>query len=164
VLAQPGALLTGRPPVFAPRDASAIEDDRARFDLAWERGVARARHAQTGMLLSRPAWSSVHVVAADSTRLLSIPVGALSRHTGVVFVDGDLRVDGTLQLQGVLLVRGDLQVGGALDVLGAVLVRGDGTSRIGAQSGVRYSPCAVQRALADVAQPTLSTFASWITR
>lgn len=78
-------------------------------------------------------------------------------------VDGALRVRGTLEVEGVLLVLGPLVSEGALRVRGAVAVlppAGAGAA-VGPDTRIAYDRCAVQRALATVAQPRSGPVGVW---
>jgi hypothetical protein len=90
-----------------------------------------------------------------------------SRHQGVLLVEGDLFVNGTLAVDGLLIVKGALDTSaGTLNVFGAVLVRdelGHG-SHLGIATRVRYSQCALRRALSAVAAPSAITTRGWLER
>ena len=90
-----------------------------------------------------------------------------SRHQGVLLVDGDLILESNLEIDGLLIVRGAIDASaGRLTVNGAVLIRdtlGHG-SRLGFASRVRYSRCALRRALSAVAAPAAITTGGWLER
>ena len=96
-----------------------------------------------------------------------LTLGASSRHQGVLMIDGDLNVARDLEVFGLLMVRGALNdSGGHLRVLGAALVRdemGHG-SRFGFASRVRYSRCALRRALSATGAPAAITTRGWLER
>jgi hypothetical protein len=105
------------------------------------------------------------------TRLISGPTPRVtlgnSRHQGTLVVDGDLELAGDLQLRGLLVVRGTLDTrGGSLDVTGAVIVNHHeaGTSYLGPISRVRFSRCAVLRAVTPLATPTTPPVHAWVER
>lgn len=82
-------------------------------------------------------------------------------------IDGDLNVASDLEVFGLLLVRGALNdSGGHLRVMGAALVRdemGHG-SRFGFATRVRYSRCALRRALSATGAPAAITTRGWLER
>jgi len=96
-----------------------------------------------------------------------LTLAASSRHQGVLLVDGDLDVVSDLEVFGLLIVRGALNdSGGHLRVMGAALVRdelGHG-SRFGFASRVRYSRCALRRALSATGAPAAITTRGWLER
>lgn len=90
-----------------------------------------------------------------------------SRHQGVLLVDGDLNITGDLEVNGLLMVRGAIDASqGRLIVRGAALVRdelGHG-SRFGFATRVRYSRCALRRALSATGAPAAITTRGWLER
>ena len=136
---------------------------RDQFEAAWITMVQRAPSidvtALRRHLASATPWSAV-VVSAPGVVLLD---GAW-RHEGLLAFDGDLVVRGTLTVRGMLIVRGALDTRvGVLDVDGAVLVadRTRAGSVLGNATTVRYSQCALRRALAAVSIPSGAPFALW---
>ena len=96
-----------------------------------------------------------------------LTLAANSRHQGVLMIDGDLNVVSDLEVFGLLLVRGALNdSAGHLRVMGAALVRdelGHG-SRFGFATRVRYSRCALRRALSATGVPAAITTRGWLER
>lgn len=90
-----------------------------------------------------------------------------SRHQGVLMIDGDLNLTGDLEVRGLLMVRGAIDAShGRLTVLGAALIRdemGHG-SRFGIATRVRYSRCALRRALSATGAPAAITTRGWLER
>lgn len=94
-------------------------------------------------------------------------VAANSRHQGVLMIDGDLEVGTDLEVVGLLLVRGAVNdSGGHLRVRGAALVRDEMNhgSRFGFATRVRYSRCALRRALSATGAPAAITTRGWLER
>jgi len=84
--------------------------------------------------------------------------------TGILLVDGDLRLDGAARLAGLVAVWGRLIIGGAgARISGAALAGGVelGGGLPGAEAAVVYSPCAVRRALLAVAPPQRLPERAW---
>lgn len=109
-------------------------------------------------------WSARAVTAATATPLL---LSTSNRHQGVLMIDGDLNITGDLTVNGLLLVRGAIDAShGRLTVHGAALVRdelGHG-SRFGFATRVRYSRCALRRALSATGAPAAITSRGWLER
>ena len=134
-----------------------------QLEAAWVTVIQRAQTADVAALRRHLAtatpWSAI-VVRAPGVVVLD---GAW-RHEGLLAIDGDLVVRGTLTVRGMLIVRGALDTRlGVLDVEGAVLVA-DHTragSVLGNATSVRYSQCALRRALAAVSIPSAAPFAVW---
>lgn len=107
-------------------------------------------------------WGARAIIGATAATL-----GGSSRHQGILLVDGDLILDGTLEVDGLLIVRGAIDASaGQLIVNGAALIRdtwGHGT-RLGLATRVRYSRCALRRALSAVAAPAAVTTGGWLER
>lgn len=107
-------------------------------------------------------WGARAIIGSTSAHL-----SGSSKHQGILLVDGDLRLTGTLEIDGVLIVRGAIDASaGQLIVHGAVLIRdssGRG-SRLGIATRVRYSRCALRRALSAVAAPAAITTGGWLER
>jgi hypothetical protein len=110
------------------------------------------------------------------------PSGPCGGYFPVVWVDGDLALNGG-QGQGVLLVNGDLSLQGSVEFYGPVLVRGsvhaDGTggritgglvvinqtsapSQIHGNTVVQYSGCALERARMRSARASLLRERGWV--
>lgn len=90
-----------------------------------------------------------------------------SRHQGVLMIDGDLVLNADLDVNGLLLVRGAVNATvGHLTVHGAALVRDDQGhgSRFGFATRVRYSRCALRRALSATGAPAAITTGGWLER
>lgn len=135
---------------------------RVEFERAWNTVTSRSPARMTGgspvSLEPLPGWH---------TLLLSGPVVSvrpLSHWRGLLAVNGDLLVTGSLDVDGVLVVRGRLDARGAdLRVRGALIVASVGGSSValGDRTQIRYNRCAVQMALATIAQPSSRPFALW---
>ena len=149
----------GAPATQFIRDAST----RTQFDAAWI--TLTQRTSMQGWPLSgtpltpQPPWSAAIVDA---------PVGAtlsgVSSFEGLLVVNGNLTLLGTLHVRGLLVVRGALDARlGQLDVEGALLVVdvNNTGSTMGNSVTVRYSQCALRRALATIAMPVTRPFAVW---
>ncbi|HSA54476.1 MAG TPA: hypothetical protein VLE53_02175 [Gemmatimonadaceae bacterium] len=103
----------------------------------------------------------------------------------IIYVDGDIHVNGNGRGQGILLVNGDLEINGTFEFFGIVIVRnditkGNGTAKIhgavfaanidlGASTSwftgtkdVNYSKCAVESALQGSAILVRSKERSWV--
>jgi hypothetical protein len=80
------------------------------------------------------------------------------RGQGMLVVDGDLELVGGFVFAGVIVVRGRLRIGGiGTAVTGAVVVANEeqGLIAIGGTAVIRYSKCAIDRALAASGSPEL---------
>jgi hypothetical protein len=77
---------------------------------------------------------------------------------GILLVDGDLTLADSTHFSGVAIVRGVLEVTERSELLGSVLA-----SRIAVREGshVRYSSCAVERALRAAAMPVVPEGPAW---
>jgi len=145
-------------PVDPPRDVTAFND-------AWQRITARAVHRQTttnAPLPNEPPWRAL--VLHDTT---TIQLAGASRHDGLVAFDGNLVLRGTLTVRGLMIVRGAVDAtAGQLDINGALVIYAPtgATSRFGNNATVRYSQCALRRALAAVARPDPHPFRVWSER
>lgn len=86
------------------------------------------------------------------------------RGQGILLVGGDLELTGAVGFTGVVVVRGRVITSGAGGrILGTLLVGGaSGPSAIGAGSFVRYSSCAVNRALLAAGLPRRLRERSWV--
>lgn len=153
------AVVRGAPAERLLVDSSA----RAQLEAAWVTVVQRAQNTDAAALRRHVAtatpWSAI-VVSTPGVVLLD---GAW-RHEGLLAIDGDLVVRGTLTVRGMLIVHGALDTrAGVLDVEGAVLVadRRRAGSVLGNTTTVRYSQCALRRALAAVSIPSTVPFAVW---
>ncbi|MEP6765592.1 MAG: hypothetical protein ABJB66_14855 [Gemmatimonadaceae bacterium] len=107
-------------------------------------------------------WGARAIIGSNAATLSSN-----SRHQGILLVEGDLILTGTLEVDGLLVVRGAIDASaGQLVVHGAALIRdtfGRG-SRFGIATRVRYSRCALRRALSAVAAPAAITTGGWLER
>ena len=90
----------------------------------------------------------IHV--AGNANILGVGFGQ-----GILLVDGDLVLSGSFEFYGVILVLGNVEVRDDAKVTGGLLVRngagGGRRSRVLEDAKVRYSACAVSRALASLA-------------
>lgn len=136
---------------------------RAQFSTAWVTLMQRASvqaWPMAGMgLVTQPPWNAT---------LINVPtggtLGGTSLFEGLLAINGNLTVVGTLRVRGLLVVRGALDARlGQLDVEGALLVAdiNNTGSLLGNSVAVRYSQCALRRALATIAVPTTRPFAVW---
>lgn len=156
-----------------------VASARAQFASSWSRAVQRVTRTDAvnaGSALSAvPLWSARRLVASDTSAFVSpalraaVTLGGASRHTGLLLVDGDLHLVGTLTIDGLLLVRGAIETSaGTLDVRGAVIAAHDGASAtpsvLGNETSIRYSRCTVERAYAAIARPRVTPFATWVER
>lgn len=181
----------GSDSVDAP--SNAVTDSaaaRALFDTHWNRWLSTASRSEnaatvtalapivTGVMCTpgtgEPQRGSGSVSACANewgARAITdgwpFSLAAASRHQGVLMIDGDLNVASDLEVFGLLMVRGALNdSAGHLRVMGAVLVRdeqGHG-SRFGIASRVRYSRCALRRALSATGAPAAITTRGWLER
>ena len=136
---------------------------RDQMEAAW---ITLARRAQTtGVpelrrhLAAAAPWSAIVVSAPGD-----VVMDGAWRHEGLLAIDGNLVVRGTLSVRGMLIVRGAIDTRfGVLDIEGAVLVadRTRAGSVLGNATSVRYSQCALRRALAAVSIPSAAPFALW---
>ncbi len=151
--------IAGLPPERLLADSTA----RAQFANAWQTLTRRAVGTDVvglgAALATAGPWAAV---------VLRSPVGTLLignwRYDGLLAIDGDLVLKGSLQLRGLLVVRGALDTrGGTLAVDGAVVVADQIRfgSVLGNLTTVRYSQCALRRALAPIAMPASWPFALW---
>ena len=106
-------------------------------------------------------------VAHTTSSVAAFVISQASRHQGVLMIDGDLVLDADLEVNGLLLVRGAVDATvGRLRVHGAALVRDDLNhgSRFGFATRVRYSRCALRRALSATGAPAAITTGGWLER
>lgn len=154
--------IAGAPPIATTIDTLR---DAAAFNAAWPLISARARHRIASVnapLPIEPAWRAL--LAQDTT---SIQLAGASQHEGLVAIDGDLVIRGSLTVRGLLVVRGSVDAtAGQLDVEGALVIYAPNgaTSRFGNNTSVRYSQCALRRALAAVSIPDSHPFRIWSER
>ena len=172
---------------------SAVTDSaaaRATFDAQWNEWLTTASRSEaagtvttlapmvTGSLCTpgtgEPQRGGGSVTACMNewgaravTNAWPFAVVASSRHQGVLMIDGDLNVASDLEVVGLLMVRGALNdSGGHLRVMGAALVRDEMShgSRFGFATRVRYSRCALRRALSATGAPAAITTRGWLER
>ena len=154
--------ITGAPPIATTVDTTR---DLTAFNVAWQLIAARAvprRASANAPLPNEPPWRALLVHDTTTIRL----AGA-SQHEGLVAIDGNLVVHGALTIRGLLIVRGSVDAtAGQLDIEGAVVIYApNGTpSSLGNNSTVRYSQCALRRALAAVSLPDPQPFRIWSER
>jgi hypothetical protein len=176
--------------IDAPMPPTNVTAARAQFDANWQRWLAVAAHSddgRTGTTVGPLVTGSTCAPGAGEpfrgtgalatctnewgaraiTGGATVTLAGTNRHQGVLLVDGDLVVTGTLDVRGLLIVRGALDASvGTVTVFGAVLVRdelGHG-SRLGFASRVRYSRCALRRAVSAVGAPAAITTRGWLER
>ncbi|MDQ8162964.1 MAG: hypothetical protein P3C10_10320 [Gemmatimonadota bacterium] len=158
-----------RPAWHAPADNVAL---RAQFERAWPALVAASRvvphDSTTATVALLPGWHSLLLVGTP------VVTQGPARWRGLLSIAGDLIVRHTLEVDGLLVVRGHLDVrAGSLRVRGAVLVAPSGAAstpsegeqaaaELGGHTAVHYDRCAVQMALATVADPRVVPFLSWL--
>jgi hypothetical protein len=116
------------------------DPDCARAPTApWIQSSDSATHyltaRQAAALDSAPG---VRHVRGDTT----ITSGTFS---GIVVIDGALRVTGNWSGSGLILVRGPVQVTGTVAITGALLSFADGASAEIGGGSIRYAPCVVAR-------------------
>lgn len=163
---------------------------RARFDGSWNEWMAlsaRSDNASTVTALAPMVTGSLCGPGAGDplrdassvapctnewgaravTNAAPLLLASSSRHQGVLMIDGDLNLTGDLEVRGLLMVRGAIDAShGRLTVLGAALIRdemGHG-SRFGIATRVRYSRCALRRALSATGAPAAITTRGWLER
>jgi hypothetical protein len=165
-------------------------DERALFDANWNKWIAlaSAQHDASGVTAVAPIVASGICVPGTgeplrgsgsvaecanewSARIITnahpAHLTGSSRHQGVLLIDGDVELTGSLEVDGLLVVRGALDASlGTLTVHGAVLIRDESGhgSRLGIASRVRYSRCALRRALSAVGAPAAITTGGWLER
>ncbi len=86
------------------------------------------------------------------------------RGQGLLIVDGRLNIRGNFTFVGLILVRDEFWGEGNMDLYGAVMsrnVNGAGT-RLRGNAGLRYSACAIEKALSSQAVPSRSKHRSWV--
>ncbi len=157
------ALVLGAPATSAPADPPR---DTRLWNNAWpylqSRSAPRALPAGTGTAVLATSWRAV--IVRDSVPLT---IAGTVSHEGLLVVDGDLVITGSLRLHGMLLVNGTVDTRtGALELRGALIVRSPAAqlSHFGSRTTVRYSQCAMQRAVSAVAMPATMPFALWSER
>ncbi len=136
---------------------------RSQFNSAWITLMRRASShgwpAASAPFSPQPAWSAtVFDAPIDAT------LNGSSAYEGLLAINGNLTLRGTLHVRGLLVVLGALDSRlGQLDVEGAVLVAdiNNSGSMLGNSVNVRYSQCALRRALATIAIPSTRPFAIW---
>ena len=123
-------------------------------DSAWSARVAQLPHRFAPLTSWEPdgdRWMRVRVSPGAAPARL--------RQSGVLIVDGPLRLTGHWEITGLLLLLGPLTVeGGSLTVRGGVV--GDGPTLLPAPGAVALIPDreAIERALALVGRPTRAPF------
>ncbi len=136
---------------------------RTQFTAAWitlmQRSSVQAWPMAGTALGTQPPWNAT---------IINVPTGGTLGGTsfveGLLVINGDLTLVGTLRVRGLLVVHGALDARrGQLDIEGAVLVAdvNNTGSMLGNGVAVRYSQCALRRALATVAMPITRPFAVW---
>lgn len=154
--------ITGAPPIATTVDTL---HDATAFNAAWPLIASRAvqrRASPNAPLTIEPSWRALHV--SDTT---TIRLAGVSYHEGLVAINGDLIVRGSLTVRGLLVVRGAVDAtAGQLDIEGAMVIYAPNgtTSRFGNNTSVRYSQCALRRALAAVSLPDPHQFRIWSER
>ncbi len=154
--------IVGAPPIASVVDTTR---DLAAFNAAWQLIAARAvqRTASPNIPLPvEPPWRAILV--RDTT---TVQLAGASRHEGIVAIDGNLVLRGSLTIRGLLVVRGSVDAtAGQLDIEGAMVTYAPNgsTSSFGNNTSVRYSQCALRRALAAVSRPTTQPFRIWSER
>lgn len=156
--------MTGAPTMLGAQvslDSAQLASLHLQFDAAMALLRTRARSSllsAVGAIPVAPAWQAM-VIHAPTRVTLDGP----SAHIGLLAIDGDLHVRGSLRVDGLLVVRGALEVSGNLSVDGAILVRDAAQlgTQFGGQTRVRYAPCLLGRAAAAVAVPRSATFGIW---
>ncbi|MEQ1691053.1 MAG: hypothetical protein ABMA00_07210 [Gemmatimonas sp.] len=158
-LVNSGAALIGNTTVIP---LSAVSGHHTLFDSGFTLVSARARAVPlpiAGPFPASPPWRATVIQPTPGVTLTGV-----SHYVGLLAVDGDLLVHGSLHIDGLLLVRGALDVTrGTLDVRGAVVIRDRSIrgSQLGAGLHVVYAPCLVGRALVAVATPHRAPYGVW---
>jgi hypothetical protein len=75
------------------------------------------------------------------------------RGQGVLLVDGDLDITGDFEFDGLIVARGSVRLsGGPIRISGAIVAgTSDGKNTVGGAAAIRYSSCALTRALSAAA-------------
>ena len=169
----------------SPASWDIVEGTRAGFDGLFEELRSQSTITlPSGSLRIQP----VTEAGACSTSVPSnwgdphSPAGACGAHFPVVYVDGDVTLNGGAG-QGVLLVDGDLTLGGGFDFYGAVMVRGslrtqgaggsitggaivmgggEGRNWLEGPAAISFSGCVLRRALIATAAPDILPERSWL--
>jgi hypothetical protein len=122
---------------------------------------------------SDPAPLPVTVSTSPRWQLLSLqgPVGHITgnnHYRGLLLMDGDLTLTGTLRVEGMLIVRGaldarhgQLTVNGGVIVLGVGVAPGSTAARMGSATRVQFDRCRLEMALATIAVPRAAPFRVW---
>lgn len=88
-----------------------------------------------------------------------------TRGQGTLLIDGDLELNGGFEWNGVIIVRGSINIAGTGNkIYGAVLaesVTEDNT--ISGNVEIRYSSCAIEKAVAGASYPTPLRTRGWVT-
>ncbi|MGD2122723.1 MAG: hypothetical protein PVJ76_13305, partial [Gemmatimonadota bacterium] len=169
-------IIGGSPPIEEDPSLTA-EDLMEFGDYHWNDLVALADYRfPTGSTVTQTYPDSVLVGGSymcDTSNRLNWgnpykPASACGSHFPVIYAEGDLTIESSDFGQGILLVEGNLTMKGGFDFFGPVVVRGtvltEGTgghfnggliaanadlydSRVSGDAQVRYSSCAVERAV-----------------
>lgn len=161
------AALHGVPPLLATAD---IDSLALRSGLDWA-NVRRPEYIRPEIIVTDSwpiqvppgpgEWPVVYAGAGAP------PITSTLEGTGVLVVDGDLVVPGSLRWEGVAVIGGDLTVSGSLDIRGSGYV---GLSKsvgftdsfdLGGHVSIRYDACAVAMAAARLAGGRVSRPGSW---
>ncbi|MGV3708814.1 MAG: hypothetical protein ACO1Q7_08230 [Gemmatimonas sp.] len=174
-------------PPTSPVDTAAT---RAQFDTHWSRWLttaSRVEHMPTVTSLvpvvtgsqcapgsGDPARGATAMSACTNewgaraaTGGITFTVRSPSRFQGVLMIDGNLNVEADLDIGGLLMVRGALRdTLGHLRVTGAALIRDEMGlgNHLGIATRVRYSRCALRRALSATGAPAAITTGGWLER
>jgi hypothetical protein len=94
-------------------------------------------------------------------------INGKGRGQGILLVNGDLRINGTFEFSGLVIVRDDIDKGNGTAIInGAVMARNatfaDGGSVINGTQAVTYSKCAVESALRGSAILVRARDRSWM--
>jgi hypothetical protein len=81
-------------------------------------------------------------VAQDQSASYSYSGGTGS---GLLYVDGDLTLNGTFNYRGMIYVEGDLKINGSCWILGGLIVRGKSTLKANGNCTVLYSSDAIRQ-------------------
>lgn len=143
----------------APAWRSITPAQREAAENGWADVLARLpAHANTDPVqspISDPGWRA---------RRFDVPTLTLKgplRWQGLLVINGNLVIEGAVELRGILMVRRSLDAqAGQLTVHGAVLANDAATDvvRLGSSSRLQFDPCAVDLALATLARPRAGVF------
>jgi len=89
---------------------------------------------------------------------------ANARGQGTLLIDGDLEIAGGFEWAGLIIVRGSFKItGNGNKITGSVMAEGlTGDNSIGGDVDIKYSQCAIERAVNGAATPKPLSQRSWV--